>query len=96
MLFNCMGYCFFYEEIEVVDIGFVREILVLKELCGVVILSNILFGVFVQVVCDNNDVNEEILDGKNIIYVIIFVFYQVGQFGLRFLIIVYGDYLIKR
>lgn len=47
MLFNCMSYCFFYDEIEVVVIGFVREILVLKELCGVVILSNILFGVFV-------------------------------------------------
>lgn len=54
MLFNCMSYCFFYDEIEVVVIGFVREILVSKELCGVVILSNILFGVFVQVVCDVN------------------------------------------
>lgn len=82
-LLNRMGHCSSYEEIEAVDTGLAREILASKESCGVVIPSNISPGAFVQAACDNNDVNEETLDGKNTTHATTLVLYQAGQFGLR-------------
>ena len=53
------------KKLKQLTVGLVREILASKESCGVVIPSNISPSAFVQAACDNNDVNEETLDGKN-------------------------------
>lgn len=90
-----MGYCLFYDEIESVDIGLVKEILVKLQDCGIVILFNILLGVFIQFVVDNNDFNEENIDGKSMIYDMIFVMYWKELFGLMLLLKVYVNYVRK-
>ena len=95
-LLNRMGHCPSYEEIEAVDTGLAREILASKESCGVVIPSNISPGAFVQAACDNNDVSEETLDGKNTTHATTLVLYQADQFGPRPLTIVHGDHSTKR
>lgn len=42
-----MGYCFFYDDVEVINIGLVWEIKVKVDEVGVIILFNIKWGVFV-------------------------------------------------
>lgn len=46
-MLNRFGYCCFYDDIEVVDISLVLDIIVSLENLGVVVLFNILLGVFV-------------------------------------------------
>ena len=48
---------------------------------GIVIPSNISPGVFVQSAVDNNDLNEEMLDGKQTTHATAIVAYQREQFG---------------
>lgn len=95
-LLNRMGYCSSYDEIEAVDTGLAREILASTESRGVVIPTNITSDAFVQAACDNNDVNEETLDGKNTTHATTHVLYQAGQFGPRPPTIVHGDHSTKR
>lgn len=77
-------------------VGLVREISASKESCGVVTPSNISPCAFVQAACDNNDVNEETLDGKNTTRAITLVLYQASEFGPRPPTIVHGDHSTKR
>ena len=95
-LLNRMGHCSSYDEIEAVDTGLARGILASTESCGVVIPTNISPGTFVQAACDNNDVNEETLDGKNTTHATTLVLYQAGQFGPRPPTITHGDHSTKR
>ena len=58
-----------------------------QEAGGVVLPNNIVPGKFVHFTTDNNDLNEETLDGKNIAYATTLVVYQDianGKFGHRF------------
>ena len=50
---NRMGYCISYDEIEVVDTSLAQEVISKSEESGVV-----------QFAGDNNDINEEMLNGK--------------------------------
>ena len=84
------------KKLKQLTVGLVREILATKESCGVVIPSNISPSAFVQAACDNNDVNEESLDGKNTTCATTLVLYQAGHFGPRPPTIVHGDYSTKR
>ena len=83
------------KKLKQLTVGLVREILASKESCGVVIPSNISPSAFVQAACDNNDVNEETLDGKNTTRATTFVLYQAGHFGPRPPTIVHGDHSTK-
>jgi len=48
-----------------VDTSLTKEILAKSQDCGTVIPCNISPGAFIQFAADNNDLNEEILDGKS-------------------------------
>ena len=103
-LLNRMGHCSSYDEIETVDTALAREILAMTESYGVVIPTNISPGPFIHATCDNNDVNEETLDGKNTTHATLrvawvertVVLYQAGHFGPRPKMKVHGDQTVKR
>ena len=58
-MLNRMGHCYSYDETEVIDTSLAEESLAKEEETGVVILSNITQGKFVQFAGDSNDINEE-------------------------------------
>ena len=63
-LLNRMGHCSSYDDVEIVNTAWAREMEARSQQTGVVILSNITAGPFVQFAADNNDFNKETLDGK--------------------------------
>ena len=63
-LLNRMGHCSSYEEVEIVNTAWAREIRARSEETGVVVPSNSSLGVFIQFAGNNNDLNEETLDCK--------------------------------
>ena len=71
-----MGHCSSYDDVEVINTGLAQEIKVKAEEVGLVIPSNISPGVFVQSAVDNNDLNEEMLDGKQTTHATAIVAYQ--------------------
>ena len=76
-----MGHCSSYNEIEAVDNSLAMELLAKAESNGVIIPSNILPGGIIQAAPDNNDINEEILNGKRTTHAITIVLFQRRQFG---------------
>ena len=76
-----MGHCVSYDDVEAMDTSLAKEILAKSEICGVVVPSNIVPGVFVQVAADNNDITEETLDGKNTTHATTMILFQRGQYG---------------
>ena len=63
-MFNRLGHCCSYDEVEIMDTSLAVELLARSELYGVVVPSNITPGVFVQAAGDNGDLNENTLDEK--------------------------------
>ena len=60
-----MGHCCSYDEMRAIDTSAVLEVLAKANEFGTVIPSNISPSPFIQIAADNNDLNEEMLDGKN-------------------------------
>lgn len=75
-LLNKMGHCSSYDDVEVINTGLAREIKAKADEVGVIIPSNISQGDFVQFAVDNNDLKEEILDGKQTTHATTIVAYQ--------------------
>ena len=75
-LLNRMGHCSSYDDVEIVNTAWAREMVARSQQTGVVILSNITAGPFVQFAVDNNDFIEETLDGKQTTHATTLVVYQ--------------------
>ena len=75
-LLNRMGQCSSYDDIEIVNTAWAREMVARSQQTGVVIPSNITAGPFVQFAVDNNDFIEETLDGKQTNHATMLVIYQ--------------------
>ena len=75
-----MGHCSSYDEIEAVDTSLEIELLARAESNGVIIPSNILPGGIIQAAADN-DIKEEILDGKRTTHATAIILFQRCQFG---------------
>ena len=58
-LLNRMGHCSSFDDFEIVNTAWAREMEARSQQTGVVIPSNITAGPFVQFAADNNDFNEE-------------------------------------
>lgn len=80
-LLNRMGHCSSYDDVEVVNTAWAREISARSAIMGVVIPSNITPGSFIQFAADNNDFTEETLDGKQTTHSTTIVVYQREQYG---------------
>ena len=80
-LLNRMGHCSSYDDVEIVNKAWAREMEAQRQQTGVVIPSNIIPGPFVQFAADNNDFNEETLDGKQTTHATTLVVYQRQPFG---------------
>ena len=82
-LLNRMGHCSSYDEVEIVNTGWAREMDMeaRSQETGVVIPSNITPGPFVQFAPDKNDFKEETLDGKQTTHATTLVVYQRQPFG---------------
>ncbi|PFX25289.1 hypothetical protein AWC38_SpisGene10066 [Stylophora pistillata] len=76
-----MGHCLSYDEVQAVDTSLAMEVTALVEQMGTIIPSNISPGPFIQIAADNNDINQEILDGKNTTHATTIVVYQRKQYG---------------
>ena len=74
-LLNRMGQCSSYDNVEIVNTAWAREMVARSQQTGV-IPSNITAGPFVQFAADNNDFNEETLDCKQTPYATTLVVYQ--------------------
>ena len=75
-LLNRMGHCSSYDDVEIVNTAWAREMEARSQQTGIVIPSNITVGPFVQFAADNNDFNEETLDGKQTTHATTLVVYQ--------------------
>ena len=64
-----------------IDTSLAKECLAKAEKTGVAILSNITRGKFIQFAGDNNDINKEMLDGKQTTHPTTLVIYQKGEFS---------------
>ena len=80
-LSNRMGHCSSYDDVEIENTAWAREMEARSQQTGVVIPSNIIPGPFVQFAADNNDFNEETLDGKQTTHSTTLVVYQRQPFG---------------
>ena len=74
-LLNRMGQCSSYDNVEIVNTAWAREMVARSQQTGV-IPSNITAGPFVQFAAHNNDFNEETLDGKQTPHATTLVVYQ--------------------
>lgn len=79
-----------------VDTSAALEVLTKAEEFGTVIPSNITPGIFVQLAADNNDINEEMLDGKNTTHATTMVVYQRKPFGPDPPPVPLADHRVKR
>ena len=95
-LLNRMGHCSSYDEVEIVNTSWAKEITARSEEIGVVVPSNISVGVFTQFAADNNDLNEDTLDGKQTTHATTIVAYQREQFGPKPPPKVHADHSAKR
>ena len=95
-LLNRMGHCSSYDEVEIVNTAWAREVRARSEETGVVVPSNISPGVFIQFAADNNDLNEDTLDGKQTTHATTLVAYQREQFGPKSPPKVHADHSAKR
>ena len=68
-----MGHCSSYDDVEIVNTAWAREMEV----------SNITHGPFVQFAADNDDFNEETLDGKQTTHATKLEIYQRQPFGSK-------------
>ena len=82
-LLNRMGHCCSYDDVEIVNTAWAREMEAWNQQTGVVIPSNITPGPFAQFAADNNDFNEETLDGKQTTHATTLVVYQRQPFGAK-------------
>ena len=80
-LLNRMGHCSSYDDVEIVNTAWAREMEARSQQTGVVIPSNITAGPSVQFAADNNDFNEETLHGKQTTHATTLVVYQRQPFG---------------
>ena len=65
-LLNKMAHCCSYNDVQLTTTSRAREISAWSEQHGVIVLSNLSPGVFVQFTEDNKDLNEDTLDAKHI------------------------------
>ncbi|KAK3746863.1 hypothetical protein QZH41_000037 [Actinostola sp. cb2023] len=91
-----MGYCSSYDDVEIVNTAWAREMTARSEEFGVLVPSNISPGVFIQFAADNNDLNEETLDGKETTHATTLVAYQRQQFGPKLPSKIHADHSSKR
>ena len=73
-----MGHCCSYDETKVIDTSLAKESLAKAEKTSVVISSNITRVNCIQFAGDNNDISEEMLDGKQTTHATTVVIYQRG------------------
>lgn len=80
-LLNRMGDCSSYDKVQAVDTSPAMEVTVLVEQMGMIIPPNISPGPFIQIAADNNDINEDTFDDKNMTHATTIVVYQRKQYG---------------
>jgi len=91
-----MGHCSSYDDVEIVNTAWAREMEARSQQTGVVIPSNITPGPFVQFAADNNDFNEETLDGKQTTNATMLVMYQRQPFGPKLPPKIQADHTSRR
>lgn len=95
-LLNRMGYSSSNDEIEQVETSLANESLAKADVSAVIILTNINPGAFIQMAADNKDINEEIINGKNMTRATTFAIYQRKQYGPMPECLVHSDHSKKK
>ena len=95
-LLNRMGHCSSYDDVEIVNTAWAREMEARSQQTGLVIPSNITPGPFLQFAADNNDFNEETLDGKQATNAKMPVMYQRQPFGPKLPPKIQADHTSRR
>ena len=95
-LLNRMGYSSSYDEIEQVETCLANESFAKADVSAVIIPTNINPCAFIQMAADNEDINEETINSKNMTRATTFAVYPRKQYGPMPECLVHSDYSKKK
>ena len=96
ILLNRMDHCSSYDDVDIINTAWARDMEARSQQTGVVIPLKIIPGPFVQFAADNNDFNEETLDGKQTTHATTLVVYQCQLFGPKSPPKIYANHTSRR